>query len=137
LQKIFPEYKPNGFASPAWVHPEDLNKVLNDLGFRYCADSRSTGRNEFLPVLNLKFPPTTLVGEPGGIALLENLVAKGVNQHSAGQTIVEMFRTRSKPIAYDHPYFAGVEGLPILAEVVTKLLEEGYVFQTVSKMTND
>jgi peptidoglycan/xylan/chitin deacetylase (PgdA/CDA1 family) len=137
LQKIFPGYKPEGFASPSWVHPEALSKVLLDLGFKYCADSRSGELDLFLSDPSLKFPPTTLLGEPGGIALLEHLIAKGATQNSSVGTVIDMFRSENNPIAYDHPYFAGVEGLPILSEIVMNLLEDGYQFQTISKMTHE
>lgn len=137
LKKILPDYKPEGFASPAWVHPAGLNNVLFQLGFKYCADSRSGGNEKFLSDPSLKFPLTTLVGEPGGIALLEHLIAKGASQNSTVEEIVTMFRSKDNPIAYDHPYFAGVEGLPILTDIMRNLIEDGYQFQTISKITNE
>jgi peptidoglycan/xylan/chitin deacetylase (PgdA/CDA1 family) len=136
LQKIFPGYQPKGFASPAWVHPELLNKVLLDLGFEYCADLRGEGYREMSWDSCLKFPTTTILGEPGGIAILEHLIAMGASQESVVQEVVDMFKTKSNYIAYDHPYFAGVEALPILSSVVTTLLIDGYEFQTISKITD-
>jgi peptidoglycan/xylan/chitin deacetylase (PgdA/CDA1 family) len=137
LGKIIPGYKPEGFASPAWVHPEALNNVLRCLGFKYCADSRSGQSDTFFSDPSLLFPHTTLVGEPGGIALLEHLIAKGVTQDSTVETIVSMFKAKNKTIAYDHPYFAGIEGLPILSQIVMNLLEDGLQFQTISEFTNE
>jgi peptidoglycan/xylan/chitin deacetylase (PgdA/CDA1 family) len=137
LQKIFPDYKPVGFASPAWVHPEALNCVLLELEFEYCADSRGGEVEKFFLDPSLKFPLTTLVGEPGGIALIEHLIAKGATPNSTVEEIVSMFRNKKNPIAYDHPYFAGVEALPILSKIVLNLLEDGFQFQTISKLTND
>ncbi len=47
MRDVIPEYQPKGFASPGWTSPVQLEKVLADFGFLYCADFRCGGGRMF------------------------------------------------------------------------------------------
>jgi peptidoglycan/xylan/chitin deacetylase (PgdA/CDA1 family) len=136
LRSLIPGYSPKGFASPSWVHPILLNQVLINNGFQYCADLRHGMTHNYEQSGSLKHPVTNITGEPGGIAIVEHLVAR---QHSIQEVISEIvtkFESQTVPIAYDHPYFAGVQGLPILKRIIEELVNKGFKFQTMSKLIN-
>lgn len=122
--------RPRGFASPGWNSPEGLAPLLEELGFRYVADahgahrpalSRPAGCRRLLSVR------TNLSGEPGGVAYLEHLRARGLDD----QAIREDFRQRlgsagRLAVLYDHPYFAGIHELSLIEELVDVATDAGF-----------
>lgn len=121
---------PRGFASPGWTSPEGLPLLLEELGFRYVADahgprhpalSRPDGCRRLLSVR------TNLCGEPGGVAYLEHLRARGLDDRAIREDFRGRLRSAGRlAVLYDHPYFAGIRELALLEELVAVAAEEGF-----------
>ncbi len=125
-----------GFSSPGWTVPADLPRLLVERGFLFRADrygARLKGGVEERPgFLNLA---TNLAGEPGGVAYLEHMRARGL----ADADIRREFRTSLRAIGdyavlYDHPCYAGLQAVGLLEGLVEVAREEGFELVTMSDM---
>jgi peptidoglycan/xylan/chitin deacetylase (PgdA/CDA1 family) len=116
---------PPGFASPGWSTHPALPSLLAARGFRYLADLHGPGDDAgagVLPVVR-----TRLAGEPGGVAYLEHLRATGMDDAAVEQRFEEdLERAGSHAVMYDHPYFAGVHELRLVARVIEIARVRGY-----------
>lgn len=146
LRVLLPSESVPGFASPGWTTSPALPPLLKARGFTYMADlhgpaavggASAAARGIVEPtssacVSNVR---TALTGEPGGVAYLEHLVASGLDRPA----IRDRFRSDLREagdevIAYDHPYFAGIEGLDLVRLCVEVAQEEGYSVVPVSEI---
>lgn len=130
-------HRPEGFASPGWNTPDELGPVLQELGFAYLADHHGSHHP---PVSTVEAAPelvsvrTDLVGEPGGVAYLEHLRARGLGE----QAILADFRDRLRSadrlaVVYDHPYYAGVQQLDLIAALVRAARDLGFEVITLGE----
>ena len=121
---------PRGFASPGWNSPASLPGILEELGFRYLADLHGPGLHTVASVPGtdrLQVVRTAITAEPGGVAYLENLRARGLDDAA----IRDDFRARLEQadrlaVVYDHPYFAGMQELSLVGELVEIARELGF-----------
>lgn len=122
--------EPAGFASPGWSSPEALPPVLGDLGFRYVADthgpghpavSRAPGCHRLLSVR------TDVCGEPGGVAYLEHMRARGLDDRAVREDFRDRLRSAGRlAVVYGHPYFAGIRELALVEELVALATDAGF-----------
>ena len=138
LRGWVPKFMPYGFSSPSWTHPPGLTTVLADLGFRYCADLHGSITSEVAlgPTdSRILLPRTDIAGEPGGVGILEASTRRGLNPEDSVQAIAEAIcqSKQDVAIAYDHPYFAGVEALPLLERLIEVLIRRRIDFVTVAQ----
>lgn len=128
--------QPSGFSSPGWNEPPGIVALLRARGFRYRADcygARLRGGAEEAPgFFNLA---TNLVGEPGGVAYLEHMRARGLSDAE----IRDAFRARlleigDDAVLYDHPYYAGLQGVGLLEDLVGVARDEGFELVTMAEM---
>jgi hypothetical protein len=127
---------PLGFSSPGWTAPVGLPDLLADRGFLYRGDRYGAelggGLEERPGFFNLA---TNLVGEPGGVAYLEHMRARGLEDGE----IREAFRTRlleigEDAVMYDHPYYAGLQAVRLLEDLVRVARDEGFELVTMTDM---
>lgn len=127
---------PAGFSSPGWVTPEGLPAALAELGFGYLADEhgRGEGVGRAPGAPELATVHTNLTGEPGGVAYIEHLRARGLDARQILDDFVRRLGTvRSLAVAYDHPCWAGVRDLELVAAMVRTARERGFRTTTLGE----
>ena len=121
--------RPGGFASPGWTSPDPLPRILEGLGFRYLADDHGPDRDDVRiadGTRQLLSVPTTITAEPGGVAYLENLAARGLDRTAFHDDFRRRLADRRLAVVYDHPYFAGVQALDRVRDAVEIARELGF-----------
>lgn len=121
IKEIKPNYNMGGFASPAWIHPMELDDVLNELGFLYDADFYKWGGD---PISNKTQKITlgvNLVGEPGGVAFFENCRVKGYSTDKIVKIVMDFIDEHEITVLYDHPYYAGVKEIETISVLIEKM----------------
>ena len=134
--------KPMGFSSPGWKGSNDLNTILESLGFHYVADAygenlKNVTHAKTAP--NLLQVPTNILGEPGGIAYLENLRAKKMDDQSILKDFSSKLDERFFAVLYDHPYYAGIQELSMLKMMIDLVRSKGFqivTLKTLAEKTN-
>lgn len=131
IDAVLPELKrllgatPPGFASPGWSTHPALPSLLVERGFRYLADLHGPGADAaagVLPVVR-----TRLAGEPGGVAYLEHLRAMGLDDAAVARRFEDdIERAGPHVVVYDHPCFAGIHELRLVARMVEIARARGY-----------
>lgn len=128
-----------GFSSPGWNQPSGLSPLLQARGFLYRADRHGPeldgGLAEGPGFFNLA---TNLVGEPGGVAYLEHMRARG----SSDRDILEAFRMSlrkvgDRAVLYDHPYYAGLHAIDLLEQMVAVAADEGRTLVTMADVARE
>lgn len=124
IQGIDPDYELCGFASPTFLHPKSLSRILKDLGFCYTADAHGRdipvySSTEVLPDLGIN-----LLGEPGGVAFWESCIARGFDQEEIRACFIRALELNETIVVYDHPYFAGTKCRESLVEIIQYLKKE-------------
>lgn len=128
--------RPLGFSSPGWNDPPGLPALLAARGFIYRGDRHGSdlrGATEERPgFFNLA---TNLAGEPGGVAYIEHMRARGLTDAE----IREAFRASlldlgDDVVLYDHPYYAGLQAVPLLEDLVRVARDEGFRLVTMAEM---
>lgn len=134
IKKIYPKYKPCGFASPCWETNTTVKNVLVDLGFQYAADVHTSDDSADITYYNnLACIPTNLTGEPGGIAYFEYCRAKKMTDEDIINDFFSRINNQRKyNIVYDHPYFAGKKEIPLLEKIITLLLKNNFTITTMN-----
>ncbi len=154
---------PAGFASPGWNSPDPLPPILEQLGFRYMADLHGpeTGRApgsgkgagdggrrggdravQLAPgTQRLSTVRTVITAEPGGVAYLENLRARGWDKSAIRADFQERLQRAGRlAVVYDHPYFAGVRELELVGDLVQLARDAGFrpvrLMDAVSALSN-
>ncbi len=125
-----------GFACPGFTEPAELAAVLQERGFLYRADRHGAelrGAIEERPgFFNLA---TNLLGEPGGVAYLENKRARGLADAEIRQEFRrDLAAAGDQAVMYDHPYYAGIHALGRRADLVEIAREEGYTIVPMSDL---
>jgi peptidoglycan/xylan/chitin deacetylase (PgdA/CDA1 family) len=109
------DYKVIGFSSPGWASSSELPKVLAKI-------------KKIEKIYSL---PTNMIAEPGGVSLLDHWVSLGFGKSEIIKKFEDLLRQRERlAVFYEHPYFAGREGLPLLDAAIQKALDLGYNFLT-------
>lgn len=124
---------PAGFASPGWVTPDPLPGVIEELGFAYLADEHGTeGVERLAHASGVASVATNFTGEPGGVAYLEHLRARGLGDGAVEADFAERLEgVESLAVVYDHPCHAGVHELPTIARMVEIALDRGFEVATL------
>ena len=134
--------KPVGFSSPGWQGSDELYGILESLGFLYVADAHGESIKSIThvqAVSNLLQVPTNILGEPGGIAYLENLRARGMDDQAILKDFSSQLDRRSLAVVYDHPYYAGIRELRMLVAMVGLARSKGFqvvTLETLVKSSN-
>lgn len=119
--------RPEGFSSPGWSRSPAVDLVLSDF-FAYAADRHGGAAGGPIPgpgpIAQLS---TNIVGEPGGVGYLEWHRAQG---HGDAEVVAD-FRSRLAAagrfaVAYDHPFWAGIDDLALTERLVATARDEGF-----------
>lgn len=127
----------SSFASPGWNTPPGLAEILPEYGIniladRHGLDPHTTDGAHTGHTLQVS---TAFTGEPGGVGYLEWLTAQGLdNEQSLSHFATQLDAGSEQYVAlYDHPCFAGIEGLPLLRMMVTHCHDAGVKVLTFSE----
>lgn len=121
--------KPRGFSSPGWSGSAEVDRVAAEY-FDYIVDSRGHDANtveQVGPDVALPRVPTNIYGEPGGIGYLEWQRARGAGDWE----LVDDFKRRLDragdfAVVYDHPFWAGIDDLPMTATLISAARDAGF-----------
>ena len=130
--------RPLGFSSPGWKGSNDLNAVLESLDFHYVADAYGENLQNITyakNTSNLLQVPTNILGESDGIAYLENLRAKKMDDQAILNDFSSKLEKRTFAVLYDHPYYAGIQELPILKIMINIVKSKGFQIVTLKTLT--
>ncbi|MDA0328727.1 MAG: polysaccharide deacetylase family protein [Gemmatimonadetes bacterium] len=151
LSRALGDTCPQGFASPGWTSTPALDEVLAPRGFRYVADLHGPepGSGKSGPTHDAERPDppaalalprvrTQLTGEPGGVAYLEHLRARGF----ADADILRRFESdldggARAMVVYDHPYHAGLRELTVIARMVGIVRSAGFEVVPLHEVARD
>lgn len=127
--------EPKGFASPCGVGGVRIERLLENLGsFNYIADRFEPNQKNPIISKNLFVNlPTTICGE-GGVAYIEQQVALKRSADEIVDHFLKLINKMSLAVFYDHPFFAGDEGLSILESLIDCALDQGFEFLTAGEM---
>ncbi len=120
IRKMIPDYELKGFASPGWTSPSKLEGILIKYGFSYCADYHCLGERNVIRGGKLPYVGVNLLGEPGGVAFFENCRVKGMNTNQIVDVVLESIDKNEHTVIYDHPYYAGIQEIGCLSEIIEK-----------------
>ena len=138
LTKLLGE-KPMGFSSPGWCGSNDLNMILESLNFRYVADAHGEKFTKITPFhkdSKLLQIPTNILGD-GGIAYLENLRAKNLNDNAILKDFSIQLDKRFFAVVYDHPCYAGTQELLMVEKMVDLAKSKGFQIVTLKKLVEN
>ena len=133
--------RPLGFSSPGWKGSNDLNAVLESLGFHYVADAHGENLKNITYAQNapnLLQVPTNILGD-GGIAYLENLRGRNINDNAILKDFSSKLDERFFAVLYDHPYYAGIQELSMLKMMIDLVRSKGFqivTLKTLAEKTN-
>lgn len=128
----------NSFASPGWTTSDYLPFVLAQEGFKTLADRYGKSQHGYTEWQGHKLAlvATALTGEPGGVGYLEASFARGWStEKTIDHFLSEATKTAvSDIVVYDHPCFAGREGLPRLVSMIEACRDERFDFTTIDRI---
>lgn len=125
--------QPAGFSSPGWTSDDRLAGVLESAGYRYFADRH--GVPGHLDIGSLTNFTTLLTGEPGGVGFLESCIARGLDDASVIALVDRAAAQADDPLViYDHPCFAGGEGLRLLSRLLDHARENGWTLSRLDRL---
>ena len=128
--------RPLGFSSPGWCGSNDLNTILESLDFHYVADAHGENLKTITyaqNTLNLLQVPTNILGN-GGVAYLENLRARNMNDNEILKDFSSKLDERFFAVLYDHPYYAGIQELPMMEMMVDLVRSKGFQIVTLKTL---
>ena len=131
--------KPLGFSSPGWCGSNDLNTILESLDFHYVADAYGEDLKNITSVQSeskLLQVPTNILGN-GGVAYLESLRAKNMNDNAILKDFSSKLDERSFAVLYDHPYYAGIQELPIIEKMIDLVRSKGFQIVTLKTLVKN
>lgn len=135
IKKVLPDYQLKGFASPGWVSPDGLEKVLEKYGFSYCADYRCQNKKDVIKMGNcLPYIGVNMLGEPGGVAFFENCRVKGMDKNEIVAYVMEAVALNENTVIYDHPYYAGMKEIDCIGEIIEKAEERNVKIVTLESL---
>ena len=129
--------RPLGFSSPGWCGSNDLNTILESLDFYYVADAHGENLKTITyaqNASNLLQIPTNILGN-GGVAYLENLRAKKMDDQAILNDFSSKLEKRTFAVLYDHPYYAGIQELPMLKMMIDIVKSKGFQIVTLKTLT--
>ena len=129
--------KPTGFSSPGWKGSIHLHGILESLGFAYVADAHGGDLKNITCAQNastLWQVPTNIIGEPGGVAYLENLRALGMDDKGILKDFTSRLNGEPFSVIYDHPCYAGIKELPMLKEMIALVRSKGFKIVTLNTL---
>jgi peptidoglycan/xylan/chitin deacetylase (PgdA/CDA1 family) len=132
LERLFsPAYRrfedrygaPRGFASPGFVHDDRVLDLLDRYGFAYGSDR--SGNEPFRPQkangdLWEHFQVPVNVAAPGNVPIIEEGLARGLEDREIVRRCVDAIRAHSFALLYGHPYVEGVH-VTLLEELLRAL----------------
>jgi peptidoglycan/xylan/chitin deacetylase (PgdA/CDA1 family) len=121
------------FASPAWNSPACLKEILPSLGFHILADTYDASAREIVRAeKNLALVPTNVTPGAGRAGYLETLRLQGLDENGVVAHFKNQLREKGRfAVVYDHPFYAGIHGLPILRAMITAALDAGFKISTL------
>jgi len=128
--------KPLGFSSPGWCGSNNLNTILESLGFYYVADAYGENLKKIVSVRNeskLLQVPTNILGD-GGVAYIENLRAKNMNDNAILEDFSSKLDKQFFAVLYDHPYYAGIQELSMLEMMIELVRSKGFQIVTLKTL---
>ncbi|MEE3252941.1 MAG: polysaccharide deacetylase family protein [Nitrospinota bacterium] len=128
--------KPMGFSSPGWCGSKDLNTILESLDFHYVADAHGENLEKITFAQNdskLLQIPTNILGD-GGVAYLENLRARNMNDNTILKEFSSKLDKQFFAVLYDHPYYAGIQELPLLERMIDLVRSKGFQIVTLKTL---
>lgn len=125
IRKIAPDYQLSGFASPTFNHPDCLSKVLSQKGFQYSADLHSIDMKVDTCDGLINDVGINLLGEPGGVAFWESCTVKGMDNLQIRNEFIRSLEKNDTVVVYDHPYYAGMQCLDSIVDIIEYLLKNG------------
>ena len=128
--------RPLGFSSPGWCGSNDLNTILESLDFYYVADAHGENLKTITyaqNASNLLQIPTSILGN-GGVAYLENLRARNMNDNEILKDFSSKLDERFFAVLYDHPYYAGIQELPMMEMMVDLVRSKGFQIVTLKTL---
>ena len=131
--------KPLGFSSPGWCGSNDLNIILESLDFHYVADAYGEDLKKIVSVENeskLLQVPTNILGD-GGVAYLENLRAKNMNDNAILKDFSSKLDERLFAVIYDHPYYAGIQEITMIESMVDMVRSKGFQIVTLRTLVEN
>ena len=131
--------KPLGFSSPGWCGSNDLNIILESLDFHYVADAYGEDLKKIVSVENeskLLQVPTNILGD-GGVAYLENLRAKNMNDNAILKDFSSKLDERLFAVIYDHPYYAGIQEITMIESMVDMVRSKGFQIVTLKTLVEN
>lgn len=118
--------EPSIFSSPGWNSPDDLPDILSALGFSAIADSHNPGECiKKKSTSSIDDINTSILGNPGAIGFIEHCVASSKSVKEAVEITLSELNKTGRSIVYDHPFFAGCEGLDYLSSYIDLLGRSG------------
>lgn len=129
---------PTLFSSPGWRGSRELNSILKEIGFTASADRHGPGENDVVCESDFCTLPTNLLGEPGGVAYFESLIAVGCNHDEIVDRFEETLSDgRELYVLYDHPCFAGTTAIRTVGAVARLARNKGFNVVPFSVLTNN
>jgi peptidoglycan/xylan/chitin deacetylase (PgdA/CDA1 family) len=128
--------RPLGFSSPGWCGSNDLNTILESLDFYYVADAHGENLKTITyaqNASNLLQIPTNILGN-GGVAYLESLRARNMNDNEILKDFSSKLDERFFAVLYDHPYYAGIQELPMMEMMVDLVRSKGFQIVTLKTL---
>ncbi len=127
------------FASPAWNSPPRLKELLPALGFRILADAYDAAATEVArDSAGLTLVPTNITPGPGRAGYLETLQMRGLDAKGVAAHFRNELAAKGRlAVVYDHPFYAGIHGLPALRAMIAEALDCGFRVSTLKEAVAD
>jgi len=77
--------------------------------------------------------PTNILGD-GGVAYLENLRARNMNDNTILKDFSSKLDKQFFAVLYDHPYYAGIQELPLLERMIDLVRSKGFQIVTLKTL---
>ena len=125
VRKICPEFNPYGFASPGFVSPDRIGRILARRQFAYISDQHVLGADEVVERRReLANVTVNLCGEPGGIAFWENRIARGFTDDGIIKEFMDFVEAHRVVVVFDHPYVVALKKSDNIEKIIVKLKED-------------
>lgn len=127
MQKVIPDYVPQGFAAPGFVTTDVIGQVLQDMGFQYSSNWHENGaarirrKTKGIPDVGVN-----LCGEPGGVAFFEYAAASEWTDSQTAEAFMDTVKAHDEVVVFDHPYFCALQKAQLLEKLIGALLKEGH-----------
>lgn len=131
---------PYVFSAPGWASSDVLLEILGEFGMRGSADRHGVRAQGVIVQEDVVLVPTHFCGEPGGVGYFEHLVASGREKYInwlAEWDEEARVDGQSFMSVYDHPAFAGGEGLVLLQMAVGWAKSRNMEFATFKEIVED